>query len=219
MNIYQKIKAWRNKAKTTGLVVVDVESGGLNDATHLTDPKIPEGMTGAQFYPMLEITARFFDGNMEEIAEPQTFVLNPKVSSVEELMKKCSEWSINQFKDTLFVECVNSTVSLQDAEASIVETVKAIGKDQWYILGNSVGLDKAFITHQMPALSAALSYRIFDVSTLKIWFSLMFGDDAKFQKSEAHRTTEDTEETIKELMFYWNNFVKSREQVARELID
>lgn len=218
MNITQKVNSWFTKAKTTGLVVIDVESGGLNDETHLTDPKIPVGMTGAQFYPILEITARFFDGNMEEIAEPQTFVLNPNVTSVEELVAKCGEWSTNQFKDSLFIECVNSTVSLKDAESSITETLKAIGKDQWYIVGNSVSLDKAFITHQMPELSAALGYRIFDVSTLKIWFGLMFGDDAKFQKAGTHRTAEDTDETIKELMFYWNHFVKSRDLVARELI-
>ncbi|MCY9861179.1 exonuclease domain-containing protein [Vibrio coralliirubri] len=218
MNVTQKVKSWFNKAKTTGLVVIDVESGGLNDSTHLTDPKIPVGMTGAQFYPILEITARFFDGNMDEISEPQTFVINPNVSTIEELELKCSDWSIERFKESLFLECVSSTVTLADAEASIANTIKGIGKDNWYIVGNSVSLDKAFITHQMPTLSSLLAYRIFDVSTLKVWFSLMYGDDAKFEKAGTHRTEQDTDETIKELLFYWEHFVKSRELVARDLI-
>ena len=215
MVIQELIASWLNQAITKTVVALDLETGGLNDATYKTDPKIPHPLIGAQFYPILEITARFFEGNLVEIREPMTFVIHHELADLHE---KCSQWSIDKFADTLFIECSESELTLKDVEKLVTERVKEIGNKEAYILGNSVGLDKAFIAHQMNDLHESLHYRIIDVSTMKTLFGFMYGENAKYKKSETHRTEQDVEETLGELRFYLNNFVKSREVVARQCI-
>ncbi|KDM90976.1 exonuclease domain-containing protein [Photobacterium galatheae] len=215
MLVQEIIATWSNQAATKTVVLLDAETGGLNDATNATDPNIPPPLTGAQFYPVLELTARFFDGNLVEIRQPMTFVIH---HPLDDLHQQCSKWSIEKFKDTLFLECEHADISLEDAQKMIAETVKEIGHQEAYLLGNSVSLDKAFITHQMKDLHACLHYRIIDVSTLKTLFGFLFGEHANFKKSESHRTEQDVEETLGELRYYLNNFIKSREVVAREVI-
>lgn len=213
MVIPEMIKRWEDKASRTLLVAVDVEAGGLNDATHEDHDRIPAPMIGAQFYPLLEITAKFFNGNYQEIAEPITFIIN---HSLEELHDKCFSWSINQFQDSLFLECAKSDHSVAEAEKAILQKIQALNFDTNYILGNSVSLDRSYIKHQMPALAKHLHYRLYDVSTLKTMFDLDFGEVASFNKTEQHRTEGDISETMKELAFYRKNFIKTRDEVARD---
>lgn len=215
MVIQDLIESWHNNAATKTVVVIDLETGGLNDTTHKTDSKIPPPLIGAQFYPILEITARFFDGNLVEVREPMTFVIHHELADLHE---KCSQWSIDKFANNLFIECSESNLSLKDAESLVTERVKEIGNEEAYILGNSVGLDKSFIAHQMDDLHEALHYRVIDVSAMKTLFGFMFGENAKYKKSEVHRTEQDVEETLGELRFYLSNFIKSRESVARQFI-
>ena len=210
------VKRWEDHASQILYVPIDLETGGLNNATHDDDLKIPEGRIGANTYPVLEITAKFLDGNLQEVAEPMTFVIS---HSKEKLMETCSDWSIKQFKDTLFIECDCSVYGLAEVDKVIAERINSIDAAQKHILGNSVDLDRSFIVHQMPMIAEALHYRIGDISTLKTIFGGLFAEAAKFQKTETHRTEDDINETIAELQFYLANFIKSREIVAREQLD
>lgn len=213
--IPQTMRHWKEQAEGVTIIAIDIEAGGLNNATHKDHTRIPEPMIGAQFYPILEITAKFFNGNFQEVADPMTFVIH---HSLESLHDKSSQWSKVAFRDTLFHECADSTISLNQADELISERVKELGSEVNYILGNSVDLDRSYIFHQMKNLSNTLHYRMFDVSTLKLLFGFLYGDTAKFVKTEVHRTEGDITETMKELKFYLDNFIKGREIVAREQI-
>ena len=213
MNMYDELEKIKINAKQTTIIVIDLETGGLNDATNEQDPSIPVGMTGAQSYPVLEITAKFLDGNLSEIKPPQTFVVHQPIDL---LMARCSEWSKKQFSDNLFLECAESNTSLSDAESSIVSCINSITSEKCYIMGNSVGLDKAFIQHHMPNLAKKLHYRIIDVSSFKVVFNLLFGDLALFAKKDTHRTEEDATESINELKFYMDHFLKRPSIAVRD---
>jgi oligoribonuclease len=75
--------------------------------------------------------------------------------------------------------------------------------------GNSVHMDRLFLLQEMPMLTAFLSYRIIDVSTIKElgfrWFP-----DLRYTKSlNSHRARDDILESIEELKFYRNQFFKT----------
>ncbi|MDK9790665.1 oligoribonuclease [Vibrio sp. D431a] len=208
------IKKWSEDAAKTLYVPIDIECGGLQHAMHNEYPEIPEGTTGAQFYPILEITAKFYDGNFQELAEPMTFVIQ---HDIDDLNQRCSQWVKNQFGDTLFHECHSSETSLEEADKAIAKRIRSFGASKSFILGNSVDLDRSFVQFQMPEIAKSLHYRLIDVSTLKTIFQDMFGSAAVYKKRETHRTELDITETMEELAFYRKNFIKSRLEVVTEM--
>lgn len=66
--------------------------------------------------------------------------------------------------------------------------------------GNSVHMDRRFITANWPRLDARLHYRMLDVSAWKVVFECKYGKH--FPKPEAHRALEDIRGSIKELQYY-----------------
>ena len=215
MNINHIVSNLKTDATKSTLVVIDLETGGLNFDTNKEEPSIKDGMIGAQSFPILEITAKFLDGNLKEIHPPKTFVINHEKDI---LMKTCSEWSKEAFADNLFVECEQSVISLAEAEQSIIDCIEKIGTSTNYLVGNSVGFDQSFINIQMPKLAKKLHYRIIDITAFKVFFNLLFGEAAQFHKKSTHRTEEDTKESIEELKFYCKHFIKSRNTVARDAL-
>lgn len=66
--------------------------------------------------------------------------------------------------------------------------------------GNSIHMDRRFITAQMPQLEGRLHYRMLDVSAWKVVFEAKFGK--KFAKPEQHRALDDIRGSIEELRYY-----------------
>ncbi len=77
------------------------------------------------------------------------------------------------------------------------------------ICGNSIGQDRRFLVREMPELEAYFHYRNLDVSTLKELMrrwrpDLMDG----FKKKGVHLALEDIRESIEELKYYRQTFLK-----------
>ena len=76
--------------------------------------------------------------------------------------------------------------------------------------GNSVCQDRRFLARHMPALEGYFHYRNLDVSTLKElahrWAPHLM---ASFQKSSSHLALDDVRESIRELQFYRERFIRS----------
>lgn len=68
------------------------------------------------------------------------------------------------------------------------------------LAGNSIHMDRRFITAQMPLLDARLHYRMLDVSAWKVVFEAKFGK--RFSKPEQHRALDDIRGSIEELRYY-----------------
>jgi oligoribonuclease len=112
-----------------------------------------------------------------------------------------------------------STITLDEAGAATLEFLKGhISEPRTVPLcGNSIGMDRRFLTAYLPEIEEFLHYRSVDVSTIKELARRWYPEDlASYQKSaSAHRAMDDIRQSVAELR-YW------REKVFRtptELVD
>lgn len=97
-----------------------------------------------------------------------------------------------------------STVDLRVAEQQLLEVVSGWCPFGAVLCGNSIGQDRRFIDRWMPGLSSYLSYRMIDVSSLKLLAKLWYGSGAVFAKSTRgeHDALVDIRNSIAELKHY-----------------
>lgn len=115
------------------------------------------------------------------------------------------------FQTGLTKACVESEISVEDAEKTILEFVKQYAMENVCPLaGNSVYMDRLFLNKFMPTLNNYLHYRIIDVSTIKEickrWNTDLYKKVPK--KEFSHRALNDIKESVAELKFYKENFFK-----------
>jgi oligoribonuclease len=109
-------------------------------------------------------------------------------------------------RSALLTEIEASTLSLADAGAQALEYVRqhVPSAETAQMCGNSIGVDRRFLDHQLPELDAYLHYRSIDVSSLKElcrrWYPGVY--KRRPGKAEAHRALADVRESIAELAFY-----------------
>ncbi|MBJ7263590.1 MAG: oligoribonuclease [Burkholderiaceae bacterium] len=103
-----------------------------------------------------------------------------------------------------------STVSeAQAEEALIVFLSKHVGAGKSPLCGNSIGQDRRFMVRYMPKLEAFFHYRNLDVSTLKELAKRWRPDVYKgFDKKSRHEALADIYESIAELTYYREHFLK-----------
>jgi oligoribonuclease len=97
-----------------------------------------------------------------------------------------------------------SKLELGAAEKRLLERIAGWCPYPAILCGNSIGQDKRFIDRWMPGLAGYLSYRIVDVSSLKILARLWYGDEAVYKKPEEgeHDALVDIRNSIAELRHY-----------------
>ena len=77
------------------------------------------------------------------------------------------------------------------------------------ICGNSIAQDKRFLYQYMPDLADYFHYRHIDVSTLKELAARWKPEVLEgFQKGNTHLALDDIRESIKELAYYRDHFIK-----------
>jgi len=98
----------------------------------------------------------------------------------------------------------SSKVDVGAAEKALMERVTGWCSYPAVLCGNSIGQDKKFVERWMPGLAGYLSYRIVDVSSLKLLARLWYGDDSQYKKPEAgeHDALVDIKNSIAELSHY-----------------
>jgi oligoribonuclease len=121
------------------------------------------------------------------------------------------EWNQSHHGQSGLIERVlASTVDDAEAERQTLEFLK-----QWVpvnsspMCGNSIGQDRRFLYRSMKKLEAFFHYRNLDVSTLKE-LAARWAPSVKdgFSKKEAHRALDDIIESIEELRYYREHFIK-----------
>lgn len=97
-----------------------------------------------------------------------------------------------------------SRVDLAAAEKALIERVTGWCSYPATLCGSSVGYDKRFIDRWMPGLSGYLSYRIIDVSSIKLLSRLWYGAAGTFPKNTEgeHDALFDIRQSLAELGFY-----------------
>lgn len=104
-----------------------------------------------------------------------------------------------------------STVNEAQAEAEIIAFLsKYVPKGTAPMCGNTIGQDRRFLVRYMPKLEAFFHYRNLDVSTLKELAKRWRPDIySQFKKRQAHTALADVHESIEELAFYRERFLRT----------
>ena len=103
-----------------------------------------------------------------------------------------------------------STITEADAEATLIGFLKQyVPKGKSPMCGNSICQDRRFMARGMPKLEAFFHYRNLDVSTLKELARRWKPDLASgFKKHQKHTALADIEESIEELKYYREHFIR-----------
>ncbi|MBK9384046.1 MAG: oligoribonuclease [Planctomycetes bacterium] len=107
-------------------------------------------------------------------------------------------------KNGLLERCRRSRLDLRQAEQELLKRVAGWCSYPALLAGSSVGHDKRFLERYMPGLASYLSYRVLDVTTLKLLARAWYGEGAVFQKPKEreHDALFDITNSIAELAHY-----------------
>jgi oligoribonuclease len=104
----------------------------------------------------------------------------------------------------------SSRINNIEAERLTIEFLKQwVPENTSPICGNSIGQDRRFLYRYMPKLEAYFHYRNIDVSTLKE-LAARWAPEVKegFNKESTHQALDDIIESIEELRYYRENFIR-----------
>jgi len=129
----------------------------------------------------------------------------------DEVLDKMDAWNKGTHGRSGLIERVKaSTVTEADAEIALVEFLKKYvpaGKSP--MCGNTICQDRRFMARGMPKLEAFFHYRNLDVSTLKELCKRWKPELASgFKKHQKHTALADIMESIEELKYYREHFIK-----------
>ena len=128
------------------------------------------------------------------------------------LLAGMDEWNTRTHGESGLTQRVrDSKISAADAEAQTIAFLEQwVPKGKSPICGNSIGQDRRFLCRYMPTLEAFFHYRNLDVSTLKI-LAERWAPQIKegFQKKGTHQALDDIRESIAELQYYREHFIKA----------
>ncbi|MEA3357412.1 MAG: oligoribonuclease, partial [Patescibacteria group bacterium] len=99
-----------------------------------------------------------------------------------------------------------SNISEHEAEDQTLNFIKQyVESKSSPLCGNSIYMDRTFISKYFPEFEDYLHYRLIDVSTIKELYKRWFPQRPGFKKKKEHRALDDIKESIAELKFYREN--------------
>ncbi len=175
----------------TNLIWIDLEMTGLDPDRDV----------------ILEIATVVTDQELNLLASGPVLAIHQP----EAVLAAMDDWNLKHHGESGLLERVRSVgVSEREAEARTLEFLQ-----QWVpagaspMCGNSVCQDRRFLYRLMPRLEAYFHYRNLDVSTLKElarrWAPKI---QEGFKKKNAHQALADILESIEELKYYRENFIR-----------
>jgi oligoribonuclease len=179
------------KPNEMNLVWVDMEMTGLDPDTDR----------------IIEVAVVVTDMQLNVLAEGPVFAIHQS----DETLDKMDAWNKGTHGRSGLIERVKaSTVTEADAEKALVDFLKNFvpaGKSP--MCGNTICQDRRFMVRGMPKLEAFFHYRNLDVSTLKElcrrWKPELL---AGFKKHQKHTALADIIESVEELKYYREHFIK-----------
>jgi oligoribonuclease len=165
------------------LVWVDMEMTGLD----------PDGDR------IIEVAAVVTDADLNILAEGPVFAIHQS----DETLDKMDNWN----KGTHGRSGLIDRVKAEDQLIAFLKQWVPAGKSP--MCGNSICQDRRFMARGMPKLEAFFHYRNLDVSTLKELCRRWKPELATgFKKAQKHTALADIVESIEELRYYREHFIK-----------
>ena len=156
---------------------------------------------------IIEVAVVVTDANLNILAEGPVFAIHQS----DEALDKMDAWNKGTHGRSGLIERVKaSTVTEAEAEAALIAFLRLhvpAGKSP--MCGNSICQDRRFMARGMPKLETFFHYRNLDVSTLKELCKRWKPEIATgFKKHQKHTALADIIESIEELRYYREHFIK-----------
>ena len=179
------------KPNEFNLVWIDMEMTGLEPDTDR----------------IIEVAAIVTDMELNILAEGPVFAIHQS----DETLDKMDNWNKGTHGRSGLIDRVKaSTVTEAEAELALIAFLKQYvpaGKSP--MCGNSICQDRRFMARGMPKLEAFFHYRNLDVSTLKELCKRWKPELIKgFKKHQKHTALADIIESVEELRYYREHFIK-----------
>lgn len=156
---------------------------------------------------IIEIATIVTDSDLETVAEGPVIVIHQS----NERLDAMDEWNTRTHGANGLTEKVRqSKVTEQMAEAQTLEFLaQHVANNASPLCGNSICQDRRFLARGMPKLESFVHYRNLDVSSIKElvkrWRPDLVGG---FEKKNTHQALDDIRESIEELRYYREHFLK-----------
>ena len=173
------------------LVWLDMEMTGLNPDTDR----------------IIEVAVVITNAQLETIAESAVWVVHQDVAVLDGM----DDWNKKTHGKSGLIDKVKaSPLSEADVENQMIEFMKRhVGERKSPMCGNSICQDRRFMARHLPKLEAYFHYRNLDVSTLKE-LAARWRPELKdgFKKANSHTALADIQESIEELKYYREHFIR-----------
>jgi oligoribonuclease len=173
------------------LVWVDMEMTGLNPDTDR----------------IIEVAVVVTDPDLNILGEGPVFAIHQP----DEILDGMDAWNKGTHGRSGLIDRIKaSTVTEAEAEAALIEFMKKyVPNGKSPMCGNTICQDRRFMARGMPKLEAFFHYRNLDVSTLKELCKRWKPELASgFKKHQKHTALADIIESIEELRYYREHFIK-----------
>lgn len=157
---------------------------------------------------IIEIATIITDSNLNILEEGPVLVIQQDQA----LLDGMDEWNTTHHTASGLLDRIkDSGVEEHYAEQATLDFIKRfVAPGEAPLCGNSIGQDRRFLVKYMSALEAHLHYRNIDVSTVKElamrWKPQLV---EQIEKKGNHRAIDDIRESIDELRFYREHFIRS----------
>ena len=156
---------------------------------------------------IIELAMIVTDNNLETVSESPVWVVHQTDAQLDAM----DAWNKATHGHSGLIDKVKaSTLDEAAVEAEALAFMQRyVPKEASPMCGNSIGQDRRFMVRYMPKLEEWFHYRNLDVSTLKELCKRWKPEVAKgFVKKSDHTALVDIRESVEELKYYRENFIK-----------